>query len=132
MDLSKLATLKAKLVEANDFSQLAAYFFDEFGEDPSFAMTGEPMTDMLLSGFFGQVAVKMVGGRTMALRPRFVRIAEHRFVHGAFTLDQWTGMMFYFEDIERGFMALGGESGPTHFGRFSLIKTPAGRSVQLN
>jgi hypothetical protein len=45
---------------------------------------------------------------------------------------KWTMMMFYFEDVEQGFLALGDEKGPDRFVRFSLIASPDGKPFMVH
>jgi len=132
MYLDKLPTLKKKLLEATDFSEIVEYFFEELGNDPAFARSGEPTSDKRLLTSLAQVAAR-TAGTTGVFSGNAFRITYHRFVHGAFSLGKkWTIMMFYFEDLEQGFMALGDDSGPSHFTRFSLIDSPDGKPPRLH
>jgi len=40
--------------------------------------------------------------------------------------------MFYFEELEQGFVALGDESGPSLYVRFSVIEPPAGKAITVH
>ena len=54
------------------------------------------------------------------------------FSHGAFFFGSWVGTFFYFEDIDRGLVALGDDSGPTLFARFTLVPVPGKHHSDLN
>jgi len=132
MYLDKLPALKKKLLEATDFSEIVEYFFEELGNDPEFALSGKPTKDMRLYTTLAQVAAQTMG-ETGVFMGQAYRIASHRFVHGTFTLgSKWTALMFYFEELEQGFMAIGDHRGPDHFTRFSLIETPDGKPPRLH
>lgn len=132
MYLDKLPTLKEKLLTATDFSEIVEYLFDELGNDPAFARAGKPTSDKRLLTSLAQVAARTVGA-SGAFSGQAFRISSHRFVHGAFSLGKkWTIMMFFFEDIEQGFMAIGDDSGPSHFTRFSLIDSPDGKAPKVH
>src|SRR5262245_53709712 len=111
MYLDKLPTLKKKLLEATDFTEIVEYLFEELGNDPAFARSGKPTSNKRLLTTLAQVAASTVG-TTGVFSGQAFRIASHRFVHGAFSLGrEWTIMMFFFEDLDQGFMAIGDDSG---------------------
>ena len=58
-DLALLATLKDQLIHADDFSSVTRYFFDHFGEDPSFLDLGEPIRHPFLEAVVTQVAAQV-------------------------------------------------------------------------
>src|SRR5262249_5696058 len=103
MDPGKVAKLKQTLLEATDFHDIVAYFFQEFGNGAAFARAGGPMNDERFLMAPGQVAARTVGAKIGVFRGTPARVAEHRLVHGAFTFGTWTVMMFYFEDVQQGF-----------------------------
>jgi hypothetical protein len=131
MDASKIAVLKKKLLEAKDFHEIVEYFFEQFGSDAAFARSGKPMNDQRFLTALAQVAATTTGEKG-AFSGTPSRVAAHRLVHGAFTFGAWTVMMFYFEDVEQGFMALGDDSGPSRFTRFSFVATPDGQSPKIH
>jgi len=131
MYLDKLPALKQKLLEATDLSDIVQYFFDELGNDVAFAKSGEPTSDKLFMTTLAQVAAR-TAGEAGVFQGTACRIASHRFVHGVFSLGKWTAIMFYFEEIEQGFMALGDEQGPSRFTRFSVIPTPDGQRPKIH
>ena len=132
MDAGKIATLKRKLIEATDFGEIADYFLDNLGNDLAFMMSGERYADTRFVTALAQAVTAASGsdGGVFQGTPR--RMAEHRLVHGAFTFGPWTGMMFYFEDVEQGFLALGDEQGPSRFCRFSLVESPDGKPITIH
>lgn len=132
LDANKLATLKKKLLEAKDLTEIADYFLNDLGNDAAFARSGEPIEDQRFLAALGQVVARTVGAKVGMLRGTPVRVAEHRLVHGAFDFGKWTIMMFYFDDVEQGFLALGDERGPDRFARFSLVASPDGKPIKVH
>ena len=132
MEPAKVATLKKKLLEATDLTEILEYYFAEFGNDPAFARSGDPLDDNRFLTALGQAVLCTVGEKAGILRGTPVRVAEHRLVHGAFDLGKWTIMMFYFEDVEQGFLAVGDARGPDRFTRFSLVMPPDGKPIQVH
>lgn len=133
MDSGKLTTLKDKLITGTNFSNTMRWFFDEIAETSDFASLGEPTSDKLLMEALSGVIAQIIGqNQAAAVEALLFRVPEHQFIHGALTVGKQLGSVFYFEDIERGLLALGDLTGPTHFVRFSFIQTPNGRSFTLN
>ncbi len=132
MDATKLATLKKRLLEAKDLTQIAEYFFDEFANDPKFALSGKPYTNERLVQALGQVVLKLTGQKAALMTGKCRRVEKHRLVHGYFDFGEWTLLMFYMEEVEQGFVALGDQSGPSIFGRFSLIEPAGGKPIVLH
>jgi len=132
MDPGKIATLKRTLVEATDFTDIADIFLEELGNDLAFINSGKRYSDKRFLTDFAQAAAAVSGTPTGVFEGKLKRVAEHRMVHGAFTYGEWTGMMFYFEDLQQGFMALGDETGPSRFSRFSLIPAADGKGITIH
>jgi hypothetical protein len=133
MDATKIATLKHKLLTATAFTEILEYYFAEFGSNAAFARTGETMKDPRFAAALAQVVSKAVtvkGRATFEGTP--LRIAAHHLIHGAFWYAKWTVMMFYFEDVKQGFMAIGDDGGPSHFTRFSFVESPDGGPIQVH
>lgn len=132
LDPKKIAALKRKLLEATDFTETAELFLDDLGNDLAFVSSGKPYHDRTFLTALAQAAAAARGTTGGVYKGTHRRIAEHRLIHGGFTFEGWTGMMFYFEDVAQGFMALGDEQGPSKFVRFSLITSPDGKVVKIH
>lgn len=121
VDSTKIATLKHTLVHATEFSEIADVFLNDLGNDPEFINAGDCYKDTNLATVVARTAAAVARTSVSVFKGDFMRIAEHRMVHGAFFLGAWSGMMFYFEDIDQGFIAVGDMRGPTQFVRFKAI-----------
>lgn len=132
MDAAKIATLKRTLIEATDFDDIVEVFLEDLGNDMAFIESGKPYSDKRFLTALAQAADAAVGGGGGVYQGTPRRVKEYGLIHGAFTFGKWTGMMFYFEDIEQGFMALGDVRGPSRFARFSLVAKPDGKRVPIH
>jgi hypothetical protein len=121
MDLSKLATLKAKLLTAKHFGEVTGYFLDHFGDHPAFLDLGEPTTDDFLDQVLAQVAGQLFGRSVVIHGIRLVRLPEHSFVHGGFSVEGKVGTLIYFEDERKGLISIAWSLSPpeTKYARFA-------------
>ncbi len=102
MDLSRLATLKEKLVKAKQFADIWTYFLDHFGEDPEFIALGERTRNPFIEAIFDNVAQAVFKGRIDAKDVLLTRLADHQFIHGGGMFGQHLVNVIYFEDIQVG------------------------------
>jgi hypothetical protein len=133
MDLSKLETLKEKLVSAKDFSEVWTWFLDHLGENPEFMGLGERVKDPFLEMVLRQIGQQLFGRPVELHDILFVYLKEHGFVHGALTLEDRPATVFYFQDIKQGLVVIAWSLAPTEtkFARFSgyAMPTPWNRSA---
>jgi hypothetical protein len=128
MDLSLLATLKEKLLTAKDFSEVAEYFFDHFGDHPEFMNLGEPAEDGFLDAVLAEVAAQLFGRSAVVNDIRLIRLPEDGFIHGGFNVEGKFGNVIYFEGLHRGLVAIAWSFSPpeTKYARFSGQRLPTG------
>ncbi len=127
-----LRPLQQRLVDATDFGDVMHHFFDEYAEKPGFLELGATFRSTELEAALAQIARRLVGPGALDMM-LMKRLPGQRFVHGAFMFGQYTATVLFFEDIERGLLAMGGDAGPTEFARFSLVRTAEGkRAVSLH
>jgi hypothetical protein len=121
-DPQRVAVLRHKLCNASRLDRVMTYFLHTFGLDQDFMRLGTPMRNDRLKTMLGQVASHMVGGDAKNMQAWFLHLPEHRMVHGMILFGNWTGISFYFEDLEMGLCALSDASlaGPTYCVRFQL------------
>lgn len=133
-DLRRLTHLRQLLIDATDFSDVYGYFMDNFGEAPELLTMGERWHDQDFLDTIEQLGGRVIGKGARLTQPFLLRVAEHGFVHGAFVLGDHIGSVFYFEDIEKGLLALGGREsqGPEQFARFTLARFPTAKRFALN
>ena len=135
MDLSLLRTLRQKIVNGKDFSEVFEYFFDKFGENPEFLGVGEPVENELLLKMVCQFAGKVFKTeKLLVARVLFVGIKEHKFIHGCMTINDAMCSVIYCEDLQKGIIAIHRFSGDenTHFGRFSAEMLPQNFASEMN
>lgn len=135
MDLSKLAVLKEKLVEATQFSDVWKYFLDHFGENPEFISLGERVEEHPRL----EVAINQIGLRVFKkpLRVRdllLTRITGHGFIHGGGLVGASLANVLYFEEIGSGMMAIVQSLASTEmrYARFSTVPMPEAWSRSRN
>jgi hypothetical protein len=134
MDLSLLTTLKEKLVNAEEFHEVMTYFFDHFGDDPHLFEFGERVDHSLLEAILQAVGEQLFGHRVEVDRLIMTRLPEYQFVHGGGFLGGKIMTVLYFEDINKGLLAVawGGRTGETKFVRFTGVTPPDPRKPSLN
>jgi hypothetical protein len=133
-DLKKLITLRQRLVEATDFSDVYVYFMDHFGQSPDLMTLGKPLRDKAFLDVLEHIGAQVIGKKARVSQPFLLHVAEASFIHGAFRLGDHLASVFYFGDIKMGLAAFGGleSEGPSQFTRFSLVEHPAGKRFTLS
>jgi hypothetical protein len=106
MDLTGLATLKERLIQAENFGTVWEYFLDHFGDDPAFIALGEPTRDAFLEAALTQVGKELFQGDVQLADLLLTRLPEHQFVHGGCTVNGRLANVLYFEDIHTGLLAI--------------------------
>jgi len=127
VDLSKLATLKAKLATAKNFGDVIGYFLDHLGEDPAFLKLGQLTTDDFIEQVVAEVAGQLCGRRVAVRDLRLIRLPEYEFLHGGFSVAGKFGTLIYFEDERKGLIAIAWSESPpeTKFARFTGRPVPS-------
>jgi hypothetical protein len=134
MDLTLLATLKDKLVNATEFSDVWRYFLDHFGEDPKFIALGERSSDAFLEAVLHQIGSQMFGQPVTLTDLLLSRLAEHHFTHGGVLLNGHLANVLYFDDIRSGMVAvwMANPAGETKYARFSGHRQRPGMNPSTN
>lgn len=134
MDLSRLATLKAKLVQAKEFSDIWTYFLDHFGEDPAFHALGERTRNGFIEAIFDNVAKAMFNGKIEGRDVLLTRLADHLFIHGGGIFGSHLVNVIYFEDIQVGVVIVVKpfSKDPQQYIRFTGPLTPPSNQPSAN
>jgi hypothetical protein len=120
MDPSLLATLKQRLVNATDFSDVWTYFLDHFGEDPAFLALGERTRHDVVETLLVQTAKKLCRLDVPAANVLLTSLPEHQFIHGGIFAKGHMINVLYFGDIFMGtIMVCTLGSDQTHVLRFT-------------
>jgi hypothetical protein len=127
-----LAALRERLLPPSDYETAFHYFLEEFGGDAAFMAASTPEVMPQFEGILNQIASKALGKPVKLEGARFNRMAEHRFRHGAAVVEGRAVIMFYFEDVNTGLMAITpGPRGAAELARFQipgLLVVDAGRN----
>jgi hypothetical protein len=126
MDLSLLATLKDKLIHAEQFNEVMIYFFDHFGDHSDFIALGERVSHELVENILETVAEQLFGQPVPVTHLFLTRLPEHQFVHGGAKLGGKMATVLYFEDICKGLLAViwSSRTSETKFIRFTGMPLP--------
>jgi hypothetical protein len=122
MSISAFGALRERLLTTCDFADAYAYYAEHIADSP--ADQGEPYTNADLHVLAARTAVSLLGGREpVAVEIQLYRIAAEGFIHGILHLGTSHRAIFvYFEDLPLGLVAVGGQAGPTHFGRLAPFR----------
>jgi hypothetical protein len=121
MDLSLLNTLKKKLHDAEQFSDVWDYFMTNFGEVPEFIQLGQRGSDPFLEMVLTEVGRQLFGREVRITNMLLTRIPEYGFIHGTVALEGKLTTAMYFEEIHKGLLAVLWSNNPpeTKFVRFT-------------
>lgn len=106
VDLTKLLTLKDKMIKAKDFAEPCNYFLDHFGEKPAFMKLGAKADTAFLQPILQQIGKRLLNQEVAVVILPVTEIAEHHFLHGACLLNGKLASFFYFRDIDMGILTL--------------------------
>ena len=106
MDLSLLETLKEKLADATDFTDVWNYFFDHFGEDLEFIDAGDRAAHPFLTAIIAQIGIELFGRKVRVEDLLLTHLPDHAFYHGGFTIGGRLGNIIYFDDVQTGLLAV--------------------------
>ena len=107
MDLSLLLTLKKKLHEATEFSDVWEYFLDNFGEKPGFHKVGKRCDpDPILVQAINEICKILQYGSMRLDRTLLISIPEYGFVHGSTIIDYNPSSILYFPAIHKGMLSI--------------------------
>ncbi len=124
MDLTLLATLKDKLIHAQNFTQVWEYFFDHFGEDPAFIALGDRARHPFLEVVLEQVGRQLFAQPVTVANLLLTHLPEQQFLHGGCTLNGKLANVIYFEDIHMGLLAVVMSLAPTDTKMVRFTGTP--------
>lgn len=130
MDLIQLKQLKAKLCVAKDFGEVMNFFFD-IAEQPGFMDHGEKVADPHLAAIVEMVGQALFHKDVKLKHFLPVRIDQFKFTHGAGVLNDLPMNVIYFDEIEKGLVAVLMGGNRTQFIRITKKDLPAGFE-QLN
>lgn len=102
MNLSRLAVLKDKLVNEQEFIQVWNYFLDHFGDKLSFIALGKRTSHPFLEAFVSQLSRTMFQHDVSPRDLMLTLLPEHKFIHGSVMVNTNIIGVIFFEDIQVG------------------------------
>jgi len=124
MDLSKLDTLREKLVGDKDLSVIYTYFLDHFGENEEFMGLGDSVREPFLEQILAQIGGQLWHTDVVIFGLILKEIPEYKFIHGAGQMNGRLTTVIYFEEIKTGLCVVA-DSVPrqeTKFARFRAAR----------
>ncbi len=121
MDLSLLNTLRKKLHEAAQFSDVWDFFMTHFGEVQEFISLGQRGSDPFLEAVLAEVGRQLFNREVRITNLMLTRIPEYGFMHGTVWIEGKLTTAMYFEEIHKGLLAVLWSTRPpeTKFVRFT-------------
>jgi|LakMenE01Jun11ns_1017448.scaffolds.fasta_scaffold9432608_2 hypothetical protein len=110
-NLHLLNSLREKLINADNFSDVMHYFFDHFAENEEFLQLGRPQHSNLVETIAVETATAALQERATLRNFRLIRLPKEKFYHGACFVNGRIANIFFFEDIMTGMMAISMEDG---------------------
>ena len=122
---AKLQYLKQVMQTEPEPPKISDAFWDEVAHEPSFASAGRPAENPRLRAMMERVGRHVLGEAYSATSTMLIHVREDAFWHGCCVLDGKLAQILYFEDIDRGLLAIAGDigSGTTYYVPFSSIET---------
>ncbi len=125
--VGKIDLLKSMLVQATEFDQPMAYFFDVLALDQAFRDRGRPLKDAAIKIRFRTVLETlqkqiMPGWTGEGRMISAFWLKDYGFAHGACTVAERLGVTFYFSDLDMGLSTLASmrPGDQVLFARFSI------------
>ncbi len=118
--LDDFATLRRDFVAAKDFGKFWNSFFDNWIECPEFIRMGQPVQSESVERLINEIGSRIFQRPVKAHGFMLLLVAEAKLIHGIFQLEQCTGNLLYFDDIDMGLVGVTHPGGRTDFARFTL------------
>jgi hypothetical protein len=106
MDLTRLRELKQKLLHDNELAPIWLYFLDHCAEDQAFIDLGDQIEHPMIEAVIHQVSKQLFPRDGAVSGVLLTRIAEEKFIHGAFFMGLRPGGLFFYEDINMGLLVV--------------------------
>lgn len=130
--MSDFKKLKQLVLQSKNLSEPFNYFFDmvenkviQATKERTTALLNEHKELPLILAMLSKEVSQILGMEIQDLKPRFLEIAEHHFMHGTCLCSEIFApiTLIYFSDVQTGILAIGAEK--VHLIRFSLAAKTA-------
>ena len=106
MKAEYFSTLKEKVLTAENFDEVWQYFFDHFSDNPRFIDMGQKTENSFLQSILEGVGERLFRKKGEVTNMLFVKIPQHRFIHGACCIQGRMASVMYFEDVKLGILSV--------------------------
>jgi len=124
MKLVRLQELKRKLMKEKEFSKTWTFYMDEFADRPEFLEVGEPVANAFLEAAIPAICQKMFSKKARVSAPLIIYIAKHQFFHAPVRVDNQSGGVIFFADINMGLLAVSAAYPNTDEVKYSRFSGP--------
>lgn len=118
--LEDFATLRRNFVQAKDFAGFWNSFFDDFVQNPDFMEMGQPVQSASIESLVHRVGERMFQQPVKARDFMLFFVPDAHLIHGMFAVEDCSGNILYFDEIDMGLMGVVHPGGQTDFARFTL------------
>lgn len=119
MNIDRLQSLKQKLTNDADLSDIWLFYMDHFADWPEFTDLGEPADNEYLDAVLQKTCQQMFHRAINISDCLLIYIAPYHLFHGAFQIEGRIGGVIYFEDIKIGLIAVSADYPPTDEVKYS-------------
>ncbi|MCP6759948.1 MAG: hypothetical protein NHB32_14565 [Fischerella sp. CENA71] len=125
MNIDRLQSLKQKLTNEADLSNIWLFYMDHFADYAEFTDLGEPTYNEYLDAIIHKTCEQIFGRAVKITDFLPIYIAEYGFFHAPFQAERCIGGVIYFEDLKVGLIAVSADYPPTDavkYSRFSEVQ----------
>ena len=130
--MEKLDTLKEMVQVEENFGKIFEYFFAHVAGDPDFEAAGKKGKHAILKKLLNGLCRQMFGEESSVSGTFIIQLRLSRFFHGSCFLDGRPTAFFFFEEIDKGMIAITmSMAGKMHYVRFSSTFIGADKAIIL-
>lgn len=104
INFERLDNLKLMLSHEKDLAKIWSYFMTHFADHEAFTDVGEPIRNPLIERIVMVINRQLFDETVKNLL--LISLPNFSFLHGVFTVGNRTGGLIYFEEIQKGMIAI--------------------------
>lgn len=133
-NLHLLETLKDKLVNSDDYSDVMTYFFDHFGENTAFMQLGRNQHSSLVETIAKEAASSALGEPATLRGMRLIHLPKQKFYHGPCFVNGHMATLFFFDEIRTGMLAISmsAQTGEMRYVRMTAVAIQKHKKAKWN
>lgn len=130
INFERLDNLKLMLSHEEELADVWSYFMTHFADHEAFTDVGEAIRQPLVEKIIHIISQQLFNQTPNNLL--LIRLSDFNFLHGVFMVGNRTGGVIYFEDMQKGMIAVA-ENPPSQLVKYSRFTgQPIGSSESLN